>query len=139
MTVGGAERPSRFKSIYKQLGRTRSDPTAEQLLASARSTFGIPMGSSIAWMAEGACVARPEIDWFPTYGEPADEAKAVCGGCRVRETCLDQAIKRHEYGVWGGTTERERESLRSPDKRRATARALPEDDPDATGRILPFG
>lgn len=30
-------------------------------------------------------------------------AKAICGKCRLRQSCLDQALERSEpWGVWGG-------------------------------------
>ena len=39
-------------------------------------------------------------------------AKAVCAGCPVRRECLDHALTSGEpYGVWGGLSEGERETL----------------------------
>ncbi|MGI0133722.1 MAG: WhiB family transcriptional regulator [Candidatus Micrarchaeaceae archaeon] len=36
-------------------------------------------------------------------------AKAICGGCVVREACLDYALSRREgSGTWGGMSEWER-------------------------------
>jgi WhiB family redox-sensing transcriptional regulator len=44
--------------------------------------------------------------------EEANEAKAICGSCTVRETCLEFAlVNRERDGVWGGATERERRRL----------------------------
>lgn len=32
-----------------------------------------------------------------------DEAKALCGGCPVRQECFNGALaRREEHGVWGG-------------------------------------
>ncbi|HZJ26878.1 MAG TPA: WhiB family transcriptional regulator [Acidimicrobiia bacterium] len=46
-------------------------------------------------------------------GEDVREAKALCGECSVRRQCLEQALAANErYGVWGGTTPRERRRLR---------------------------
>lgn len=40
-------------------------------------------------------------------------AKAICAECSIREECLDLAITtREEHGIWGGTTEKERETIR---------------------------
>lgn len=40
-------------------------------------------------------------------------AKAVCAVCPVMEECFRFAMENdEEYGVWGGTTHRERERLR---------------------------
>jgi len=49
------------------------------------------------------------------YAESATaimNAKTMCAGCDVREECLEWAIRREEFGVWGGTTARERAALR---------------------------
>jgi hypothetical protein len=40
------------------------------------------------------------------------EAKAVCSSCVLVETCLNYAIKNDEWGIWGGTTMKERNYLR---------------------------
>ncbi|MET9612041.1 WhiB family transcriptional regulator [Kitasatospora indigofera] len=49
----------------------------------------------------------------------AEEAKAVCHRCPVRERCLAWALETgQEAGVWGGTSEDERRAL----KRRAARR-----------------
>ncbi|MCQ4207672.1 MULTISPECIES: WhiB family transcriptional regulator [Streptomyces] len=42
-----------------------------------------------------------------------DEAKAVCGRCPVSQQCLTWALNAGSVeGVWGGTTEAERRSMR---------------------------
>ncbi|MFO7701064.1 MAG: WhiB family transcriptional regulator, partial [Acidimicrobiia bacterium] len=39
-------------------------------------------------------------------------ALAVCAACPVRVECLGHALATNErFGVWGGTTEKERRSL----------------------------
>jgi WhiB family redox-sensing transcriptional regulator len=40
------------------------------------------------------------------------EAKRVCAGCPLAMQCLEYALKNAEIGIWGGTTESQRESLR---------------------------
>lgn len=60
-----------------------------------------------------ACLDTPEIDFFPTRGEPTAPALAVCARCPVTRTCLVYALAHHiQCGVWGGTTERQRRALR---------------------------
>jgi Transcription factor WhiB. len=42
-----------------------------------------------------------------------NEAKAICNECVVKIDCLEYAIRTNQdCGVWGGTTEEERKSLR---------------------------
>lgn len=63
--------------------------------------------------------------FFPN--RPSSEvakAKAVCNGldgnraCPMRETCIRHAIDNHEpYGVWGGTSERDRRRIHQARKR----------------------
>jgi len=66
------------------------------------------------WMADAACRGHPELTWFP--GRRVDERPAVqiCGGCPVRQECLDYAVGHGELlrGVWGGLSPRERRQLR---------------------------
>jgi WhiB family redox-sensing transcriptional regulator len=77
--------------------------------------------------------ARPRVDWrlfvacrdlepalfFPigTAGPAVTqvaEAKRACLTCPVRTPCLDWALRHcQDYGIWGGTTETERQSLRA--------------------------
>jgi WhiB family redox-sensing transcriptional regulator len=40
-------------------------------------------------------------------------ALEICGGCKVTEDCLEYALESNQRsGIWGGTTEKERRSLR---------------------------
>jgi WhiB family redox-sensing transcriptional regulator len=61
------------------------------------------------WRQQARCRGvDPEI-FHPREDEEADEAKAICALCPVREACLEHALTaREKYGVWGGLTERER-------------------------------
>ena len=40
------------------------------------------------------------------------DAKAVCARCPVKTQCLTEALKQPEQGIWGGTTEKERDLIR---------------------------
>lgn len=74
-----------------------------------------------AWMARAACAGEPLTTFFGGKGQSAAPAKGVCAGCPVRRECLDHALSDPTLdGVWGGTTERERRTLRA---RRAAGRA----------------
>jgi WhiB family transcriptional regulator, redox-sensing transcriptional regulator len=90
------------------------------------------------WWRSAACrEADPEL-FFPVaaHGPGAGEiarAKAVCAACRVRRQCLQYALAtRQVHGVWGGTTEDERQlqgrrerELRDRGERRRPAHAEP--------------
>ena len=39
-------------------------------------------------------------------------AKAICNSCPLKLQCLEYALKNYEVGVWGGTTEHQRDELR---------------------------
>lgn len=64
------------------------------------------------WAAYASCRdADPEM-FFPREPGDATAAIRVCNGCPVRDECLDWALEmRISYGVWGGTTERERRRM----------------------------
>lgn len=53
----------------------------------------------------------PEV-FYAESGTAILRAKALCGGCPARAACLEWALRREEFGVWGGTTARERAVLR---------------------------
>ncbi|MCF3960330.1 WhiB family transcriptional regulator [Streptomyces fuscigenes] len=66
------------------------------------------------WSQDAACVGA-DPDLFHPEGDAGqvrliwEEAKSYCAGCRVRTTCLDEALERGErWGVWGGLDEVER-------------------------------
>lgn len=48
----------------------------------------------------------------PVYYANEKAAKAVCAGCPLKTECLIFALKTGQQGIWGGTTENERKSLR---------------------------
>ncbi|MGH8867099.1 MAG: WhiB family transcriptional regulator [Actinomycetes bacterium] len=68
-----------------------------------------------------ACVEEATETFFPLGpahpGEPSvrrleAQAKRVCAGCPFRRPCLAYALTHSEAGIWGGTTEKERDELR---------------------------
>ncbi len=74
-----------------------------------------------AWRDEAACRGLDTDVFFPLTDEEAEEAKAICASCSVREECLEFALlTRQDDGVWGGLTEAERRRLRR--RRREQAR-----------------
>jgi WhiB family transcriptional regulator, redox-sensing transcriptional regulator len=67
---------------------------------------------NLTWRQRAACVGvEPEI-FYPVSEEDAEQAKAVCAECEVRQSCLEFALANRERdGVWGGATERERRRI----------------------------
>jgi WhiB family redox-sensing transcriptional regulator len=52
------------------------------------------------------------MTFFPQNKAEEAIALLICGICPVREDCLDHALETNErFGVWGGTTEKERRKL----------------------------
>ncbi|MFE7461779.1 WhiB family transcriptional regulator [Streptomyces sp. NPDC057554] len=66
------------------------------------------MSAGEQWWEAGACRGHDLRVFF----EKPVVAKKVCAGCQVRERCLTYALDTKEwYGVWGGTSGRERKRL----------------------------
>lgn len=67
----------------------------------------------LEWQTHARCTeAEPEI-FFPERGGSSKAARLVCGQCSVRLECLEYALNNKEqFGIWGGTSERERRRLR---------------------------
>ena len=79
------------------------------------------------WRHQAACKDQDPEYWFPVDAPgrtPAHRrAISICQSCPVQEKCLTWALDNHEfYGIWGGTTARQRADMRRD--RRAIARAL---------------
>jgi len=52
--------------------------------------------------------------WFPAKGESNTAAKKICHRCDIEAACLADALADPELeGVWGGTTFRERQTMRA--------------------------
>jgi len=76
-----------------------------------------------AWMADASCRGTDAAAFFPSDGSGVEAVQRVCAHCPVRLDCLEYALtNRLDYGVWGGTSERERQRiLRLRHKRPATS------------------
>jgi WhiB family transcriptional regulator, redox-sensing transcriptional regulator len=79
---------------------------------------------------DGSLCLREDPDLFFPVGNirsgrtalQIDEAKAVCRRCPVAEQCLSWAVDVGPVeGIWGGTTEGERRTMRLRTMRRPTA------------------
>lgn len=68
------------------------------------------------WAADALCAqVDPEL-FYPEKGGSTTEAKAICARCPVAAECLDYALAlplRHDYGIYGGTSPKQRRRLRN--------------------------
>ena len=71
-----------------------------------------------AWHENAACSGLGNELFYlgRVWGNPhavrqAAAAKVVCALCPVKEQCLEAGLE-DEFGIWGGTTERDRRKLR---------------------------
>lgn len=101
-------------------GSRRGPSTAPVAAPRKRKPGRKPKGSRVqpdeTWKAQAVCVKRTHL----FYGDPSHEkaegkaarelkAKRICGGCPVRQQCLNYALTADErHGVWGGASAQER-------------------------------
>lgn len=66
------------------------------------------------WQLRAACADTTDPDaWFPARSTPRAELAeplGVCAHCPVRRSCLAAGLLGREHGIWGGTTETERDT-----------------------------
>ena len=66
-----------------------------------------------AWLDLGACRGSDNMIFFPDRGGSSLEAKQICATCKVKTECRDYAVDNNwTYGVWGGTSVRDRKRMR---------------------------
>jgi len=74
-----------------------------------------PAPDDDAWRDRANCFGEDYETFFPTPGDHTAVAVAVaiCTPCRARDDCLAYALANSLIeGVWGGTTEDQRKTLR---------------------------
>jgi WhiB family redox-sensing transcriptional regulator len=112
----------------------------EAVLDAIRAAAGGQGAGPGEWARRGACrEADPELFYAHRC---ADEAKAVCAGCPVRQECLAYALALPEKeGVWGGLDANDRLLLRDAGTERECGRCgcskpVTEFSPDGRGGWL---
>lgn len=87
------------------------------------------------WHTAAACLAHPDGDALffgvddknhpPLAPTAIESARSLCRGCPVAVTCLTWALEaREEFGIWGGTTGRQRAKLQKRRRLGATVEGL---------------
>ncbi|MGW4333416.1 WhiB family transcriptional regulator [Rhodococcus koreensis] len=80
-----------------------------------------PIADDISWRNRGACSFYGPALFFGRDGESTGDrtrrerrAKIICGTCPALAPCRAFALGAGErFGIWGGTTERERRTTRN--------------------------
>jgi WhiB family redox-sensing transcriptional regulator len=73
------------------------------------------------WRENANCAGLDVDMFFPVKSAVTDTVKKICDNCFVKKECAAFAISIPEIsGYWGGTTERERQKLRSKRKQKIT-------------------
>ncbi len=85
------------------------------------------------WMTQRACANELTARFFASpSSKQAVRAIDACRRCAVRRTCLAFALEHDERGIWGGTTDRERDRL-------LAGRSWAELDEDVQEQLLDAG
>lgn len=120
MTTDGAERCKACRREQARKRKLRELAEAADLMDSrfiepvedTQLDFELPLGTlGRRWIRDGLCV-REQMDpaWF-FNSLLEEETAAYCEGCPVINLCFAFAVIGGEQGVWGGTTERQRDML----------------------------
>lgn len=65
------------------------------------------------WVQDALCATVGGDLFFPEAAQSATPAKRICAACPVQANCLAEAIENNEeWGVWGGTSGRDRQGMR---------------------------
>jgi len=68
------------------------------------------------WQFEGASCSGVETDYyFPEQNKISQEnvlAKKICSTCVWKTECLTYALHYKVFGIWGGTTLKQRDGMR---------------------------
>lgn len=76
-----------------------------------------PRGARRNWRDDALCLQFYTELFHPERGGDVREGKQVCARCPVRERCLQEALRLEQTrgaqvtGIWGGTTQRERQRM----------------------------
>lgn len=75
----------------------------------APADLALAASHELAWQDEGLCMQTDPEAFFVGKGGDVKPSKKICAACPVRAACLEYALEnRDEFGVWGGTTGRQR-------------------------------
>lgn len=67
------------------------------------------------WEREGACYEQGGTERFYPEGQVPQDIQDLCAACPARYACLKTAVmlsETNDHGVWGGTSQRQRQKIR---------------------------
>jgi WhiB family redox-sensing transcriptional regulator len=97
----------------------------KSLHSSSKRRLPSPNTDPNEWMQDAACKKMEPSLFYPSdeltprqIRDGISTAKMICQSCPVVMECLETAIETFERGVWGGTSESERELIRRDREKR---------------------
>lgn len=89
--------------------------------AKAPASNVTPIAGSRGFTPANCIGMDPEL-FFPERGQSTREARECCRRCDVQAECLAYALNNDEkFGIWGGTSERQRRAMRRQRPKRVAA------------------
>lgn len=86
--------------------------TMENTLELDLGILQAPVLEERPWAVFAACRDADSDLFFPMTKDQETQAVTICNTCPVLDDCLDHALEaRERFGVWGGTTEKQRKRL----------------------------
>ncbi len=86
--------------------------TMDQSLSLGIELLAAPVLQERPWAVFASCKESDSNLFFPSTKDEERSALGVCEVCPVIDDCLDHALEvRERFGVWGGTTEKQRKRL----------------------------
>jgi WhiB family redox-sensing transcriptional regulator len=79
--------------------------------------------------SEAVCAKEDPNLFFPegnrqTVVTMTEQAKRLCASCPIAAQCLEVALRDNAWGIWGGTTMKERKSMLTKMRRGVDARRV---------------
>lgn len=67
---------------------------------------------NLNWQSKANCRGESTEAFYPEPDKSRDAAvKNLCDTCPVRTECLEHALTYGEWGIWGGTDDKERRRI----------------------------
>lgn len=71
------------------------------------------MSAVTAWMDDAACTTTDPEAFVPNVGANNLTVRRICAACPANTACLEWALTTHADGIYAGTTNRQRATIRA--------------------------